>query len=91
MVLPLLLGIGIDGAIHPVHRARRHHDHAELRRSTTTRAVWFSALTTIASFGTLVISGHRGVASLGYLVVIGMIWVLLANLVLLPALLALRR
>ena len=91
MVLPLLLGIGIDGAIHLVHRARRHHDHAELRRSVTTRAVWFSALTTIASFGTLVLSGHRGVASLGYLLVVGMIWVLLANLVLLPSLLALRR
>jgi predicted RND superfamily exporter protein len=90
MVLPLLLGIGIDGSVHLVHRARRKGSSRDLRSATTTRAVWFSALTTIASFGTLVISGHRGVASLGFLLVVGMMWVLAANLVVLPALLALR-
>ena len=52
--------------------------------------MWFSALSTIASFGTLVISGHRGVVSLGFLLVVGMLWVLAANLYVLPALLALR-
>jgi hopanoid biosynthesis associated RND transporter like protein HpnN len=90
MVLPLLLGIGIDGSVHLVHRAYRKGGSGDIRSATTTRAVWFSALTTIASFGTLVISGHRGVASLGFLLVIGMLWVLAANLIVLPALLALR-
>ncbi len=90
MVLPLLLGIGIDGAIHLVHRARRKGRGSDLTHATTARAVWFSALSTIASFGTLVISNHHGVASLGYLLVIGMGWVLVANLVVLPALLAWR-
>ena len=92
MVLPLILGIGIDGAIHLVHRARHRSTSAarDLAVSTTTRAVWFSALSTIASFGTLVLSDHRGVASLGYLLLVGMVWVLFANLVVLPALLHLR-
>lgn len=90
MVLPLLLGIGIDGAIHLVHRARRKGTRGDLTSATTTRAVWFSALSTIASFGTLVLSNHRGVASLGHLLLIGMVWVLIANLIVLPALLDLR-
>ena len=90
MVLPLLLGIGVDGAIPLVHRARRQASHNGPSDVTTTRAVWLSALSTIASFGTLVLSNHRGVASLGYLLVIGMLWVLLANLIVLPALLTMR-
>ena len=89
MVLPLLLGIGIDGGIHIVYRAHRHGE-SDLHTGATTQAVWYSALTTIASFGSLMISAHRGVASLGYLLVIGMLWVLVANLILLPALLRLR-
>jgi predicted RND superfamily exporter protein len=89
MVLPLLLGIGIDGGVHIVYRAHRHGE-SDLHSGATTQAVWYSALTTIASFGMLVISAHRGVASLGFLLVVGMIWVLAANLVLLPALLRLR-
>ena len=91
IVLPLLLGIGIDSGVHLVYRANRiQNSSAELLSSTTARAVFFSAVTTIASFGTLVLSSHRGVSSLGALLVIGMLWMLLANLVLLPALLTLR-
>ena len=90
MVLPLLLGIGIDGGVHLVHRAQLPGRGGDIRGAVTTRAVWFSALTTIASFGTLVLSDHRGVGSLGFLLVIGMVWVLAANLLVLPALLAMR-
>jgi predicted RND superfamily exporter protein len=41
------------------------------------------------SFGTLVLSAHRGMASLGELLVIGMVLTLAGNLILLPALLVL--
>jgi len=91
IVLPLLLGIGVDSGIHLVHRFRElGGDTTKLLDSTTARAVTFSAITTVASFGTLWISGHRGVSSLGILLVIGMVYTLAANLVLLPALLELR-
>jgi hopanoid biosynthesis associated RND transporter like protein HpnN len=91
IVLPLLLGIGVDSGIHLVERAERlGGTSAALLETTTARAVLFSALTTMASFGTLTVSAHRGVSSLGLLLVVGMIWTLAANLVLLPALLALR-
>ena len=61
------------------------------RRSTTTaRAVFYSAITTIVSFGTLAFSAHKGMASLGMLLVIGLGWTLFATLIVLPALLELR-
>ena len=91
-VLPLLLGIGVDSGVHMVHRARQAGSQGEaLLESTTAQAVFFSALTTLATFGTLVLSNHRGIASLGELLVLGMIFTLLGNLVLLPALLDMRR
>jgi hypothetical protein len=89
--LPLLLGIGIDSGIHLVHQARTGNiDGHDLLDTTTARAVFFSAVTTIASFGSLASSGHRGVATLGILLVVGMLMMLAANLIVLPALLALR-
>jgi hypothetical protein len=91
-VLPLLLGIGVDSGIHMVHRAKRSAwEGGALLASTTAQAVLFSAFTTLASFGTLILSEHRGIASLGVLLVIGMVFTLAGNLVLLPALLVVRR
>jgi predicted RND superfamily exporter protein len=88
-----MLGIGVDSGIHLVHRAEtlarggRRHD---LLASTTARAVFYSALTTTVSFGTLALSSHRGVSSLGVVLSIGMTLTVISNLVVLPALLALR-
>jgi len=58
--------------------------------TSTAQAVFFSALTTIASFGSLALSAHVGFSSLGKLLVIGVALTLLCNLVLLPALIARR-
>jgi predicted RND superfamily exporter protein len=99
IVLPLLLGVGVDSGIHLVHRHRvtiettgsARPPERELLETSTAQAVFFSALTTMASFGSLAFSSHVGFASLGQLLLIGMAYTLLANLVVLPALLALRR
>jgi predicted RND superfamily exporter protein len=94
VVIPLLLGIGVDSGIHLVHRAEAHATDAHpgsLLGSTTARAVFYSALTTTASFGTLALSSHRGVASLGVVLSIGMTLTVMSNLIVLPALLALQR
>ena len=61
---------------------------ASLGESDTARAVFYSAVTTVASFGSLAFAGHRGIASLGMLLVVGMIIALLCTLVVLPALIA---
>jgi hopanoid biosynthesis associated RND transporter like protein HpnN len=92
IVLPLLLGVGVDSGIHLVHRAKLKLGRDELLMSTTTaRAVFYSALTTVVSFGTLAFSSHRGVASLGVLLTVGMLLTVACNLIFLPALLELQR
>jgi len=91
VVIPLLLGIGVDSGIHLVHRAENLASNAdELMGTTTARAVFFSAMTTTISFGTLSLSGHRGLSSLGILLSGGMILTVFTNLVILPAMLKLR-
>jgi predicted RND superfamily exporter protein len=88
IALPLLLGIGVDSAIHMVHRMRTAPPaDGNLLQSSTARAVIFSTLTTVCSFGNLAFSPHRGMASMGELLSIGIGFTLLCTLVLLPALL----
>ncbi len=91
IVLPLLIGMGVDAAIHLVAQAR-DLDHAEsVFRTSTPRAILFSALTTMASFGTLVLSHHRGTASMGELLLLALSLTLVSTLVVLPAMLEVRR
>ncbi|MFT5487899.1 MAG: putative RND superfamily exporter protein [Alphaproteobacteria bacterium] len=49
----------------------------------------FSSLTTIASFGSLAVSSHRGTASMGELLVLSIGLTLICTLVVLPALMQL--
>ena len=103
IVLPLLFGLGVASGIHLVLRDRQerraHHrpagddavDPAGGAFATSTpRAVWYSALTTIGSFGAIALSGHPGTASMGVLLTVAITLTLACTLVLLPALLVLR-
>jgi len=90
IVIPLLFGIGVDSGIHLVHRARVEGARGPaLLETTTARAVFYSALTTTVSFGSLAFSSHQGMKTLGMLLSMGMVFTVLCNLVLLPALLEL--
>jgi uncharacterized protein len=88
IVLPLLLGLGVSGAIHVVMRWREESD-TDVVRTSTPRAVMFSELTTIASFGSLAVSSHPGLASMGVLLTIGLTWSLICTLIVLPCMLTL--
>jgi len=94
VVLPLLFGIGVDSGIHLVHRSRQGVDAVPggqgLMGTTTARAVFYSACTTMLSFGSLALSAHRGVASLGIVLSFGMLLTIVCNLVVLPALIEWR-
>jgi len=50
--------------------------------------VWFAALTTVLSFGSLAFASHRGMASLGRLLTLGVAATLVSYVVVLPAVLA---
>ena len=89
IALPLLLGIGVDSAIHMVRRTRTGEvPLSNLLLTSTGRAVLFSALTTACGFGNLAFSPHPGTASMGLLLSVGLGYTLLVTLVVLPALLA---
>jgi hopanoid biosynthesis associated RND transporter like protein HpnN len=89
IVLPLLVGLGVAGGIHVVGRERQEHDAEEALDSSTPRAVVFSALTTIGSFGSIALSSHPGTASMGVLLTLSIALGLICTLGVLPALLAL--
>lgn len=87
IALPLLLGIGVDSAIHMIHRFRTGVQGTGLLETSAARAIVISALTTIGSIGNLAFSPHVGTASMGLLLTTGIAMALLTTLFILPSLL----
>jgi predicted RND superfamily exporter protein len=86
IVLPMLIGMSIDSGVHLVHRHRVNED-VDVLATSTARAVFYSALTTILAFGSLGFAPHRGMATIGQLLAIGVALVLVSYVVVLPAVL----
>lgn len=90
IALPLLLGVGLDYSLHLVHRYRSDPASREnILGTSAARGILFSALTTIASFSSLSFSSHRGMAGMGVMLTVCIVCMIVATLVLLPALLQL--
>ncbi|MEL6258537.1 MAG: MMPL family transporter, partial [Pseudomonadota bacterium] len=87
IVAPLLIGVGADSGIHLGLRARRAAAPSDVFETSSPKAVFYSALTTIASFGTLALSDHRGVASMGALLAISLFFAFLCTALVQPWLL----
>ena len=87
IVLPLLFGLGIASGIHLVLSERRAASALGVNETATPRAIFFSAVTTIASFGTVALSDHPGTASMGVLLTVAILLTLICSLTVLPALL----
>lgn len=85
IVIPLVMGLGVDNGIHVYMRYREGGSINGMMDSSTPRAVLISALTTLSAFGSLAVSGHRGLHSLGVLLSISLIGVIVGTLVVLPA------
>jgi hypothetical protein len=84
IALPLLFGIGVAFHIYFVMAWRAGGSH--LLQSSLTRGVFFSAMTTATSFGSLWMSSHPGTASMGMLLMVSLIWTLASALLFQPAL-----
>jgi hypothetical protein len=88
IALPLILGVGADNGVHVLHDFRERDRRKRYMLSRTTgRGIMVAALTTILGFGTLMIAQHRGMASLGLALTLGVTCCMLTALVFLPALL----
>jgi uncharacterized membrane protein YdfJ with MMPL/SSD domain len=87
--LPLIIGSAAEYGLYIVLRSLEPPEDGGGTRLArcTVMAVLFNGLTTIAGFGSLLVADHRGVWSLGLLLVIGSAATLTASLVVLPTLL----
>ena len=82
--LPLLFSLGISYPIYFVSRLSETKDLGEVFNSNTPLAILCSALTTIASFGTLYFSSHDGTSSMGLLLFLSLSTTLISSLIFLP-------
>ncbi len=86
MVMPLILGIGIDDGVHILHRYR-----IEGKRSIpqvlryTGRAVLLTSFTTMIAFGSMSFGIRRGNASAAQVLVLGVGACLISSVIVLPA------
>ena len=92
IVMPIIFGIGAAAGVHVVHRWRADPAGRPSGLSGGTgRAVTLTMVTTMIGFGSMLIAEHRGIRSLGIVMVAGLGVTLLACYTALPALLQLRR
>ena len=89
LMVPLILGLGVDTGIHIVHRHRQTQREGgeQAMDPAIRRAVMISGLTTVGTFCSLSLSPHQGAASIGLLLTIAISLLLVISLVLMPILL----
>ncbi len=88
--IPLILGIGIDDAVHILNRYRvEGRGRLAVVFSSTGKAIILTSLTTMIAFGSLGFAVYRGLGSLGITLLIGVGTALLTTLFLVPVLLGL--
>ena len=92
-IAAICIGIGVDDAIHYLHRFREEKKRHGVREAVAAshasigRAMYFTTLVIVAGFSILVMSNFLPTVYFGTLTAIAMVLAFLANLVVLPSLL----
>jgi len=87
MALPVVLGIAVDDGVHLVHRWLAERGDLARTLAGTGRSVVLTSLTSLAAFGSLAFTRHRGLASFAIVICLGVGAALVASVLLLPRLL----
>lgn len=88
VILPMIMGVGIDNGVHIIHRYLGNKiDTIEETVSHTGRAISMCSLTTIIGFGSLISSTYNALALMGLSIALGMVFCLFHSLITLPLLL----
>jgi hopanoid biosynthesis associated RND transporter like protein HpnN len=88
IVLPLVVGLGVDGGVHVIHDFRSRAKFGPYKPSASViNAMIVNATTTMVGFGSMMIAAHRGLYSLGLVLTIGVGTCLIVSIVLVPAIL----
>ncbi len=90
IVLPILIGIGLDDGIHIY---RRFQEQGDIRKavSFTGRSVLVTTLTTICGFGSLSMADYHVLKSMGVMAIVGVVACFLFSVITLPAVLEVRK
>jgi hopanoid biosynthesis associated RND transporter like protein HpnN len=90
IAFPLILGVGVDNGVHVVNDYRlRPRRGPYMLSHVIGQGTLLSALATMVGFGTLMLSQHRGLFGLGFILTLGVTCCMTASLVFLPAVLRL--
>lgn len=89
MALPVILGIAVDDGVHMVHRFLAEKGNLVRTLSGTGRSIVLTSSTTVAAFGTLAFTSHRGLASFAIALSLGVVSALVLSVLVLPGLLKL--
>jgi len=84
IIIPTVIGTGIDSAIHIYYRYRSAPDKMIENLKNTGGSVFYSSLTTLVGFGSVALAKHKGLQSIGIMASIGIVMVTLVNLVFFP-------
>jgi uncharacterized protein len=87
IILPLIVGIGVDGGVHVLHDFRARRGSRYRVSGSVFGAIVLNQLTTVVGFGSLMMAAHRGLFSLGFVLTLGVINCMIVAVVLLPAML----
>lgn len=91
IVLPLMFGIGVDSGVHALHRYRQDPVTRPLGLSGGTgKGITLTSLTAMIGFGAMLLARHRGIASLGFVLTVGIGLTMLSCWTVVPACLELR-
>jgi len=86
MMIPLVIGIGIDNGIHILHRYKEEGRGSISRVvQNTGKAIFLTTATTCLAFSSFLIAEHPGMRSLGQVPILGLILCLIAAIIFLPA------
>ena len=88
IVLPILIGIGIDDGIH-IYQRQREQQNIAITLTTTGRPILITTLTTACGFGSLSLAGYHVLKGMGLIAVFGVSTCFFYSIATLPALLAL--
>ncbi|WP_291328970.1 MMPL family transporter [Desulfovibrio sp. UCD-KL4C] len=83
--IPILIAIGVDGGVHFFARWKELSNGDRLYDTSTPVAVGLSFCTTMIGFGGLLLAHHRGLASLGGIMVVGSATCMVGCMIVLPA------
>jgi predicted RND superfamily exporter protein len=88
IVLPILMGIGLDDGIHIYRRFMELKD-VQNTLSTTGRSVFVTTLTTACGFGSLSLANYHVLRSMGLMTIFGVLACFIFSVVTLPSILGL--